>query len=132
VSSLFPPLFACLQDRVCPCVVVSQFHPDVTGVFALEVELVPQIILATARHNQLFEIDPSLANEICLLVVVEDGAFELIVVGRFADGETQLLVPTMLLAWFCLLPVNTHHRGVCPPLRSVSVFLASFPSLMAQ
>lgn len=70
-----------------PRIVVGHFHADVTGVFALAEEAVPLIALASAGNDHSLEIDPGLADELCFLVVVEHGDFELEVVGGFVDGE---------------------------------------------
>lgn len=53
----------------------------------------PQIVLATAWDYHISQVDPSFADEVGLLVIVEDGALELIVIGRLVNGESKLLVP---------------------------------------
>lgn len=79
------------------------------------------------------EINPSFTYKIRLFVIVEDGTFELIVVGRLVYGEPEFLIPT-----FSQPVVEgdsrmfAYHLGVCPPRLSVSVFLASLPNRMAQ
>jgi len=75
------------------CVVVGHLHSDVSSIFAFEIELMPQIVLATAWDYHISQVDPSFADEVGLLVIVEDGALELIVIGRLVNGESKLLVP---------------------------------------
>ncbi len=87
--------FASFELGVGSRIVVGQLNPDVAGVFSLEVECMPQIILASPRYNDFFQIKPSFSYEVGLLVIVKDGAFELVVVGRLVDGESQFLVPRM-------------------------------------
>ena len=55
------------------------------------------------------------------------------VIGGIVDSESKFLIPVLLLAVIeSENGSNQYHRGVWPPLLSVSVFLASFPSLAAQ
>jgi hypothetical protein len=74
-------------------VVVGQFQTSFSGVLALAIETVPDVALAAARYDDFGKVDPRLANELRLLVVVEDGDFEVVVVGRVVYGEAQFLVP---------------------------------------
>ena len=117
-------------------IVVREFHPHFTSVFSSAVEIVPSIALPSTCHNDFCEVDPSLADELSLLVVIEDRHFEVLVVRRVMYGEAKLLVPGSLCQrrWkLDLVKVDdAYHRGVCPPLLSVFVFLASFPNLAAQ
>lgn len=53
----------------------------------------PGIALAAARDDDGLEVDPRLSDELCLLVVVEHGHLQLVVVGRVVHGEAELLVP---------------------------------------
>lgn len=53
----------------------------------------PNITLSSAWNNNLLQIDPRLANYFCLLVVIENGNLQLIVVGGVVDGKSELLVP---------------------------------------
>lgn len=94
----------------------------------------PKVILPTARHDDSLEVDPGFANKVCLFIVVEDGTLEFIIVGRIVDIEAEFLIPVYGVSILLqkLHRSFTNHLGVCPPLLSVSVFLASFPSLMAQ
>jgi hypothetical protein len=71
-----------------PGVVVGHLHSDVSSILSLVVQLMPKIVLTAARHDYFGEVEPGFANEVGLLVVVEYGAFELIVVGRVMDGES--------------------------------------------
>lgn len=63
----------------------------------------PEIILTATRYYHRPEIHPSFTNEVCLLVVIKHGNFKLVVVGRFVDGETQFLVPTIVNRQSCKL-----------------------------
>ena len=74
-------------------VVVGHFHSDFPSIFSFIVELMPQIVLTTSWHNDLSQIDPSFTNEVRFLVVVEDGAFELVVVRRLVNSKSKLLIP---------------------------------------
>lgn len=58
----------------------------------------PVVALTTAWDENVSEIDPCLANQLALLVVVEYGYFELVVVGGVVDSESELLVPSGRLA----------------------------------
>ena len=53
----------------------------------------PVVVLASTRDDQIFEIDPGFADQIGLLVVVENGDLELKVVRRLVNGEAKLLIP---------------------------------------
>ena len=53
----------------------------------------PSIALAAAGGNDGFEAHERLSDQLRLFVVVEDGDFELVVVGGVVDGEAQFLVP---------------------------------------
>jgi len=74
-------------------IVVRELHPHFACILSLAVEIVPRIALSSACHDDFCEADPGLADEFSLLVVVEDGHFEIVVVGRVAYGESKLLVP---------------------------------------
>lgn len=79
--------------RLLSRVVEGELYPNVAGVFALEVELLPEVALASPEFNDILKVDPSFADELCLLVVIEYRAFELIVVWRIVNGESELLIP---------------------------------------
>ena len=53
----------------------------------------PKIVLSTAGNYHSSKIDPGFANEVGLLVIVEDGAFQFVVVGGFVDGKSEFLIP---------------------------------------
>ena len=112
-----------------PCVVVGEFDADLAGVLALAVEAVPVVARAATGGDDGLKVDPGLANQLRLLVVVEDGHLEAVVVRRVVDGEAQLLVPGRVsMHTPCNAVVgNAHHLGVWPPRLSVLVFLASLP-----
>lgn len=74
-------------------IVESKLQADFTGILASAVEAVPSVALAATRSDDGLETHKCLSNQLGLLVVVEDGDFELMVVGGVVDGEAQLLVP---------------------------------------
>jgi len=47
----------------------------------------PQVVLASTGDHHCCQVDPSLPNQVGLSVVVENGAFEFVVVGRIVDCE---------------------------------------------
>jgi hypothetical protein len=53
-------------------VVVRDLNSDLSSVFALAVQSVPQVILAAAWNYDLFQINPGLPNQIRLFVIIED------------------------------------------------------------
>lgn len=57
----------------------------------------PTVALTAAGQDDVLEVDPCLADELGLLVVVEDGDFELVVIGRLMNGESDFLIPTQIL-----------------------------------
>lgn len=74
-------------------VVVGELDTDLTSILALASQVVPQVILAAARHNNVTQVDPCLSYQVGLLIVVEDRNLELVVVWGVVDSETNLLVP---------------------------------------
>jgi hypothetical protein len=129
----FPPLLdhrlLCLGAGVVEC----QLDSNLASVFALAVERVPVVALSAAGCDDGVQVGPGLTDQFRLLVVVEYGDLEAVVVGRVVDGETEFLVPIASVSPYRMtLPYCTHHRGVCPPRLSVLVFLASFPNRAAQ
>jgi len=88
-----PPLLRHLLLCLGAGVVVGHFHADFTRVLALAVEAEPLIALSSAGRDDGLEVRIGLANQLRLLVVVEDGHLEAVVVGRVVDSEAQLLVP---------------------------------------
>ena len=53
----------------------------------------PDVVLPASRNDDLFQVNPYLANEVIFLVLVEDRALELIVVRRFVYSEAKFLIP---------------------------------------
>jgi hypothetical protein len=62
-------------------IVVGQLQPCLSSIFALAIETVPGITLASTGYNDFGQADPSFANEFRLFIVVEDGHLEVVVVG---------------------------------------------------
>lgn len=128
-----PPLLShwllCLWSGVVEC----QLDANLASVFALAIERVPVVALSSAGRDNRVQIGPGLADQFRLLVVIEHGNLQAVVVGRVVDGEAEFLVPIKSVSpCRMLFPSCTHHRGVCPPRLSVLVFLASFPNRAAQ
>lgn len=79
-------------------VVVSELDPDLTGILALAGQVMPQVVLATARDNNVTQVDPCLSYQVGLLIVVEDRDLELVVIWGIVNSETNFLVPPGSLA----------------------------------
>lgn len=93
----------------------------------------PVVALPTAGRNDAIEVGPRLSYELRLLVVVEHGDLEAVVVGRVVDCEAEFLVPvTQVSNKRSKLRETAYHLGVWPPRLSVLVFFASFPKRAAQ
>jgi hypothetical protein len=58
-----------------PGVIVGHLNPDIASIFASTLEWMPVVILASSRDDQVLQVDPSLSNQVCLSIVVEDGDF---------------------------------------------------------
>jgi len=69
-------------------IVVSQLDPDLSSVTPFAVQRVPIIFLTASSLQQGVKIDPSLTNEIGLLVIVENGQFQVVVVGAVVYDES--------------------------------------------
>ena len=67
------------------------------SIFSFVIELLPKILSFSTRHDELGEVDPSFANEIGSLVVIEEGALELVVIRSFPHRKAQFLVPGLML-----------------------------------
>ena len=78
-----------------PRVVVCQLQIDLARVFALEVESMPPVVFASSWYADFGKMDVSLADQIRLLVIVKDGEFEIVVVGRVVYCESKFLVPAV-------------------------------------
>jgi hypothetical protein len=74
-------------------VVEGDFESNFPRILAAACQSLPYVVLASSSNNDALEIDPSLSDEIRLLVVGEDGDLELVVVGRIMHCKSQLLVP---------------------------------------
>jgi hypothetical protein len=71
-----------------PSVVVCDFDPDLSGIFSSVAQIVPQVVLAPARHDDLLEIDPGLANDLGLLVIVKQRHLQLVVIRGVVNCES--------------------------------------------
>jgi hypothetical protein len=54
---------------------------------------VPDVVLPSTGDDNLFEVHPDLSDQVIFLVLVEDGAFKLVVVGRLVYGKAEFLIP---------------------------------------
>jgi hypothetical protein len=77
-------------------IIVGDLNSDFASIFSLAVQVVPKVVLATPGHYNLLQAHPAFSNEVGLLVVIEDGDFQLIVVGRIVDRKSKLLIPSIL------------------------------------
>lgn len=127
-----PPLLYYRLFLLRAAVVVCDLHADLAGVLALAIERVPVVALSAAWRDDRREICPRLSNQLRLLVVVEDGELQAVVVGRVVNSKAQFLVPAYVSTAADMASRNAHHLGVWPPRLSVFVFFASLPSRAAQ
>jgi hypothetical protein len=74
-------------------VVVGELEADFASVLPLALQLVPAITLAAAGYDDSVEIQPRFSYEFGLLVVVEHGDLELVVVWRVMYSKSKFLVP---------------------------------------
>lgn len=74
-------------------VVVGELDTDLASILALASQIVPQIVLAAARDDNVTQVDPCLSYQVGLLIVVEDRNLELVVVWGVVNSEPNLLVP---------------------------------------
>lgn len=74
-------------------VIVGDFDSDLTSVFALAGQVLPEVVLAAAWNDDVAQVNPGLPNQLGFLVVVEDGHLELVVVRRVVDDKADFLVP---------------------------------------
>jgi len=66
----------------------------------------PPVGLASSWYAHILQANVGLSNQICFLVVVEDGHFEIVVVGRIMNGESKFLVPVFSCqSSACFLPL---------------------------
>lgn len=74
-------------------IVVSDLESNLPRILAAAGQSLPYVVLASSSNDDALEIDPSLSDEVRLLVVGEDGDLELIIIGRVVHCKSQLLVP---------------------------------------
>ena len=76
----------------------------------------PVVVLAAARDDQITQIDPCLANEIGLFLIIEYRDFESIVVWRFVYVKAKFIIPTSVSAVYMTSEFrwwqDTYHLGV--------------------
>lgn len=87
--NLLSSFFSFLDDGLVfwSSIIIGHFDADFPSVFALEVKLMPLITLPTTRDDQVIQVNPCLADQIGLLVVVKNRHLEPVVIGGFMDGE---------------------------------------------
>ena len=79
-------------------VVVSELYSQLASIFAFTVETLPQICLASARMEYVFQRNPSFSNEVCPFILAEYRDLERVIVGRIVDCKTEFLVPSWSLS----------------------------------
>jgi hypothetical protein len=121
--------FSC-AFRSWACVVVCELYPQLAGVFALAIETLPKICLASARMKYIFQRDPSFSNEICPLILAEYRDLERVIVGRIMDCKSKFLIPSWSLpaslvgfGLLCFLPKASRTVRIllshCLPVRKI-------------
>lgn len=88
-SIALPPLTLGLGPRI----VVCELQPDLSRVFALARQALPDVLLAASGHDDIAEVEESLSDQIRLLVLAEDRDLEVVVVRRVVDVEADFRVP---------------------------------------
>jgi hypothetical protein len=91
----FPPL---LDNRLLglrTLVVEGQLDTNFASVFALAVQRMPVVALTSTFFDYSIQVGPSLTNQLRLLVVVEYGDLQAVIVGRVVDCEAEFLVPVI-------------------------------------
>jgi hypothetical protein len=68
----FLPLFYYRLLGLGPGVVEGELDADLAGIFALAVQWVPVVALASTRRDDSLKVRPAFSNELRLLVVIED------------------------------------------------------------
>jgi len=62
-------------------VVVCHLQSQLASVLALAIEALPEIVLPSARHHHLCEIDPGFADQISPFILAKDRYLQVVVVG---------------------------------------------------
>lgn len=92
--SFLPLLFSLgRRFRLRSCIIIGQLDPDVSRIFPFEVQLTPLITLSATWNDNFCKVDPRFSNQVCLFVVIKHGAFQLVIIERVVDGESEFLVP---------------------------------------
>lgn len=113
-----------LRDfRLRPGIVVRELDPQLASVFALAIQPLPEIALASTRHQYLVQIHQRLANQVRrLFVLAEDRNLQRVVVEGVVHREAQLLIPSRRLPTaFIRLRLL---RFLAQPRRAVWILLA--------
>jgi hypothetical protein len=79
----------------------------------------PPVVLASSRYAHILQANVGLSNQVCLFVVIEDGHFEIVVVGRVVNGESKFLVPVV----FCQKSACLHRL----PLAMLTIWVSGLP-----
>lgn len=74
-------------------VIVSHLDANVTGIPSAVLQRMPRITLAATGDDEVFQIDPGLADQVGSLIIVEHRDFQTEVIGGFVDCETKFLIP---------------------------------------
>ena len=85
------PLFQLAFFR--PNVIVRKLDSNITGVSPFTIQVLPKIIPTASPHDDIFQRQPTLANQLGPSIIVEDRYLQPIVVRRVMNGETEFLVP---------------------------------------
>lgn len=103
-----------------PAVVVGYFDSNVSSILASARQALPEVVLAATRDDDVAQIDPCLANQLGLLVIVENGQLKLEVVWTVMDGEAQFLVPRKDVSAWQYFVMGTNDTGPGLPSRGLA------------
>lgn len=73
--------------RLWSAIVVCDLDSNLTRIFALAGQVLPDVVLSSTRNNDVLQVNPCFADEIRLLVISEDRDLELVVVGRVVNRK---------------------------------------------
>lgn len=98
-----------------PSVVVSHLDTDVACVPSSVLQRMPLVALAASGNNEVFQIDPGLADQVGSLIIVEHRDFQAEVIWGFVDCKSKFLVPSPSLA-----PRPRQRDRIIIPFRSLT------------